>query len=380
MSTTTATTVGLALEPLDVLFFRDGRPFMSSNEQMVSGLPLPQTLAGAIRAALLRMAGCDFGRLKQEIQAGLSFAQTVKQACLHEYRWIGQMTVRGPWLARWVDEEKNKFEVLVTAPAILHAEKTNTRNSPLLRLAPLPAAELPGWSLPQGWPDLRPLWLKHLPATERVKGYLTATGLAQFLQGNTIDANAVVRDADLFERDFRIGIGITPDRLVAAESQIYGCGFLALKDKVFFYAEVLLPDRKPAREALEQLTTLALGGEGRHVSCRCLAERFAWPNATPRGDKQKPLILLTTPCVFADGWKPKDLVNHLASAAVPDPIAFSGWDLARGGPKPTRFAVPAGSVYFLESALDNWPSSLAETDDERQQGWGCYVTGVWTDE
>ncbi len=32
-------TIGLKLEPLDVLFFRDGRPF--GNEYSLSGLPLP---------------------------------------------------------------------------------------------------------------------------------------------------------------------------------------------------------------------------------------------------------------------------------------------------------------------------------------------------
>ena len=55
-------TVGLCLEALDVLFFRDGRPFMDGTEQMLSGLPLPQTLAGAICTALMQAAGCDFDR------------------------------------------------------------------------------------------------------------------------------------------------------------------------------------------------------------------------------------------------------------------------------------------------------------------------------
>jgi SOS regulatory protein LexA len=52
-TTVSSTTVGIALDPLDVLFFRDGRPFTAS-ERLLSGLPLPQTLAGAIRTALLQ--------------------------------------------------------------------------------------------------------------------------------------------------------------------------------------------------------------------------------------------------------------------------------------------------------------------------------------
>ncbi len=105
-----------------------------------------------------------------------------------------------------------------------------------------------------------------------------------------------------------------------------------------------------------------------------------WPSSQPTGGKQKPLVVLTTPCAFQAGWKPSLLANHLVAAAVPGSLAFSGWDLARGGPKPTRFAVPAGSTYFLEQVPNDWPPSLAESEDEQQQGWGCYLTGVWTDE
>ncbi|MGH7857891.1 MAG: type III-B CRISPR module-associated Cmr3 family protein, partial [Candidatus Binatia bacterium] len=43
---------GLLLEPLDVLFFRSSRP-----EDPVSVLPHPQTLAGALRTALLAAHG-----------------------------------------------------------------------------------------------------------------------------------------------------------------------------------------------------------------------------------------------------------------------------------------------------------------------------------
>lgn len=42
---------GAILEPLDVLFFRDGRPFAAAMRGS-SGLPLPQTTAGAIWARL----------------------------------------------------------------------------------------------------------------------------------------------------------------------------------------------------------------------------------------------------------------------------------------------------------------------------------------
>jgi CRISPR-associated protein Cmr3 len=249
--------------------------------------------------------------------------------------------------------------VLVPAPATLHRAKGKAGGQQLFALAPL-QEELPGWH-PVPEEQRRPLWLKEAVVTEPVEGYLTPAGLTHFLEGKPVSATEVVPAGE---------------RLVSEESQIYGRGFLALKHGVFLYAEVCLPDDAPAG-ALDTLTTLAFGGESRHVLCHRLERPFAWPSKVPSTEGQKPLVLLTTPGVFEHGWKPKAFTGRLTAAAVSGSVAFSGWDLARGGPKPTRFAVPAGSVYFLNDPLGQGPPSLAETDDDRRQGWGCYVTGVW---
>jgi len=89
------------------------------------------------------------------------------------------------------------------------------------------------------------------------------------------------------------------------------------------------------------------------------------------------VLVLTTPAPFSEGWKPPTVAP--IAAAVGGPVALSGWDLARGGPKPTRFAVEAGSVYFLtgaDAAAGGTTGSLCEGDDE-QAGWGAFVRGVW---
>lgn len=369
------TIVGLCLEPLDVLFFRDGRPFTGA-ERSVSGLPLPQTVTGAVRTALLRLAGCDFRRLGEQVKDGASFTEAVKQSCTSDYHWIGHLAIRGPWLARR-KSEADSVEVLVPVPAILHREKRDRKK--LHRLSPLHDGQLPGLTPPEDEKGLRPLWLKHLPATESVSGYFTRRGLERFLQDSEVEAEDVLPQDDLFSFDYRTGIAISPDRLVATESQIFGRGFLALKENVFLYSELVLPNEVLNGAFLDMMKTLPLGGEGRHVIVRPMDQPFSWPQATPKKNR-KPLLLLTTPCAFQAGWKPRALEGHLVSAAVPGSLVFSGWDLARGGPKATRFAVPAGSVYLLDSLPTPPPDSLAETEEEGRQGWGCYLKGVWTDE
>ncbi|MCI0624641.1 MAG: type III-B CRISPR module-associated protein Cmr3 [Acidobacteria bacterium] len=379
MITSETTTIGMCLEPLDVLFFRDGRPFTGS-ERSVSGLPLPQTLAGAIRTALLRLAACDFARLKKSIEDGQMFEEAVRSSCGDEHHWIGRMIVRGPWLARLMAGGAD-VEVLVPAPSTLHRHKGH-HSAKLLRLSPLHVGQLPGWDPPADQQGLRPVWTKALTPTEPAEAYLTPAGLARFLEGEDVSNGDVVSPQDLFDLDYRTGIEISPDRLVAEESQIFGRGFLSLnlKKKVCLYSEIVLPDEAPSNSLFDLPETLPLGGEGRYVFVRRLPKPFNWPHAESSRRNQKPLVVLTTPCAFQAGWKPKRLEDHVAAAAVPGSLAFSGWDLARGGPKPTRFAVPAGTVYFLESLPNDWAQTLAENDEDRQLGWGCCLTGVWTDE
>jgi CRISPR-associated protein Cmr3 len=371
------TTIGLRLEPLDVLFFRDGRPFTGS-ERSVSGLPMPQTFAGAIRTALLRSAGCDFRRLGEVMKNGGTFAGAVQHSCSQEFHWISQVAIRGPWLARQKPPHE-KPEVLVPVPAVLQKRKGGDVSLPH-RLNPLPAGQLPGWKSSQGQEGLRPLWLKELKPTEPIEGYLGPEGLDQFLRGEVPQAGDVVPASELFALDYRTGIGISPDRLVAEDAHIFGRGFLALQPCVYLYGEVALPDSTVDDSVIDDLSPLPLGGEGRNVLVERLQSPHDWPSSRPLNGKEKPLVMLTTPCAFQAGWKPHVLASQLVAAAVPGSLAFSGWDLARGGPKPTRFAVSAGSTYFLKQAPNDWPQSLAESDDERQQGWGCYLTGVWTDD
>ncbi len=162
---------------------------------------------------------------------------------------------------------------------------------------------------------------------------------------------------------------------------MFGRGFLALKPGVTLYGEVDVPAeaRQAAERLMDAVMLMPFGGEGRHVAVARLEQPCVWPHRLPSKPTERPLVLLITPGPFAARWKPKALASKLVRAAVPGATAFSGWDLARGGPKPTRFAVTAGSVYCLKAAPETWPASLAESDDDDALGWGCYLKGVWED-
>ncbi len=389
-------TVALRLDPLDVLFFRDGRPFTAASRGQ-SRLPMPQTLAGALRTHLLRSAGCDldaFAHLADQLRAGKSLQEAIRSACGAD--WIARVEVRGPWLCEQVD---GRLEVLLPVPANLQqVEDTDTKQSAansasvaagvadqafqgkgrgqLVRLDPL-GQELPGWQPPA--PDMRPLWLKARVRSQRRMAYLRPAGLAAYLAGQTPSADTIVDPEALFGFDHRTGIVLQPDQLTTEEGLRYEGSFLALRPGVAFYAEVDLPADAPA-DALTQDILLDFGGERRKVQATRLKpqEAFTWPAPPPVHDGRV-LLLLVAPAVFGQRWRPKLPDGaRLVAAAVSGYEAFSGWDLASGGPKPTRFAVQAGSVYFVETPhKQSLNGSLAESDEDRRLGYGCVLQGVW---
>jgi CRISPR-associated protein Cmr3 len=355
---------------------------------------MPQTLAGAVWTALLEKYGCDFGKLAQRIRTdGLSYRDAFQRLC--HAGWIADVRVRGPWFCRPGRAVGGSPDILVPVPAVLHTAKVkNGGPAPIMRLVPR-RDPTPGWrdSAPDDQKDLRPLWLKHPDPTEAVAGFLTSDGLATFLAGCTPAASDVVNADELFTFDHRTGIEIIAEQLSAKEGGIYGASFLALRtpysarepsdDKpppppCSLYAEVCLPPDAPT-DAVAELGVLSLGGEGRRVRVSPVTA-FDWPRFEPTTPKQRPLLLMTTPGLLAGGWKPKCLDGRLLAAAVPGAVAVSGWDLARGGPKPTRFAAAAGSVYFLDQLPNDLPDALSDVPGDGQQGWGCFVQGVWKDE
>lgn len=349
-------TMDIELEPLDVLFFRDGRSFDTA-ARVGGGLPMPQTVAGALRTWLLRRVGCDFGALAAAVTKGAPFADAAAAQGPGPAA-VGRLGVRGPWFSR-------NGERLVPTPATIEVDDSDR----LHRLDPL-ADDLPGW---RGADGRRPLWRRSRGAAKPREGYLRPSGLARFLEGGVPRPDEVVDADGLFDYENRTGIGIDAATGTTGSGEIYSTRMMRLRPGVTLAVELV---GSPADLAVcpEQDDVLALGGEGRRAIVR-RARVPAWP-AVQVGGQRGRLVLLTTPAPFG-GWRPPELA--LAAAAVPGNVPVSGWDLAQNGPKPNRFAVVAGSVYFLGESvrLDRRNGSLCAPEDAAL-GWGAYVEGAWS--
>jgi CRISPR-associated protein Cmr3 len=366
------TRIGLCLDPLDVLFFRDGRPFDPAIRAS-GGLPLPAPLAGALRTALLARTGFDFSRftrLRRDRNNPVDVECALQQCGAAES--IRRAQFRGPWIALRQD---NQVEPLLPAPASLALDSAGWHRAN-------PEAALLGWNTRQPRQEgLLPLWRRGAPEAKNKGELITLRGIRAYLDGGVPAREETLTAPDLFDFDRRTGIEVQPDTLTAAEGQIYGIQLLSLRPRVkeghnrgwriCLYAEVL-----PVAGSLPDLAgPLPLGGEGHYVHVE-LVQPVDWPGVR---SGSRALWLLATPAPVQPGqsW-PAGLPEHqLQAAASLAPLAFSGWDVARGGPHPARFAVPAGSVYFVNGDWAPARDSVCTADEDVAQGWGFALQGDW---
>ena len=195
-------------------------------------------------------------------------------------------------------------------------------------------------------------------------------GLRAYLEGQAIAAEELRSGDKLYGVEERTGIQVDEKKQAAEEGLIYSTRSLRLESNVAFYGEIDLPEEQA--KAFEGEQVMSWGGERHHVIVRKV-DPVRWPEA-PYSSRTS--LLLISPAFFAGRWRPDNLPQGaLRAAAVDGPFAVSGWDLALGGPKPTRFGVAAGSVYFLEGAPP--PPSLCASPDDALAGYGHFLKGTW---
>ncbi len=368
-------TIGVLLKPLDVLFFRDGRPF-EAGMRGAGGLPSPQVLAGALRTHLWRRTHptVNFEQMANELNDRHGDVAAAAEA-LGVPGWAARMYVRGPWF--WSNGNPSAGP-LVPAPADLVTLGKKHTGGEIARLHPAKRSP-PGWRPPQGGDGMVPLWRLGAEDFEGARGFLDMDGLKTYLNGGVPPRKNLVEPKSLYTWEDRVGIAVESDRGVAEDHMLYSARLLRLQKDIAFYAEVILGDDAPGDAQSHFDDTLNFGGEGRRVSM-AVTEPTAWPQPENRGDGD--LALLVTPGIFLGehNWRPdRPGLPRIRAAAVPTSIPISGWDLARKCPKPTRHAVVAGSVYLFDGRLGNGPFvNLAQGDASLAGiGFGLALKGVW---
>lgn len=348
----------IKIDPLDTLFFRDGKPFTMGDDNWANGIfpPHPSVIFGALRSAyfshhiddLINATGPDDLTKKLHIRSIYFFD--------HKEDKI--------YLPLPMDCVENKNEKKNEASILPHVNLNNIKTSCPTQYA-----------------------LKGTGEVETVNGGLITSDIFKKYLTNSERSFSFIKISDKISIEHKIGISIDKKSGTSEEGKLYRIGMNRLNDLSMLIEFDGLD--------LPASGFLKLGGEGRAVSYEIFSsEKFDLSFQINDNYKLFKLYLLT-PAIFTNGWLPewideKTLVGdyhrlklRLLTASIGKTIYIGGFDMKARKPKPMYKAVPSGSVYYLQlmegeiQDVFKLLNQKAISDYYSEQGFGiAYVGGV----
>lgn len=422
----------IKIEPLDVLLFRENKPFSAGENFRAAGRfpPSPLPLVGALRSRALAHLNVDLQAYARCAREGSPFDAFSRLGTPNS---LAPLEAMGPFL---VSDDQG---VCLPWPKDLlrEGEDGKTKSNNVVFLQPKPAG-IP-WPVESFGEDTPLQNMTASTATTGMEvpsgGFMKGEDFLTYLTEGVGDSSPpieYVSQSDIAVSEARLGITLSDGR-TAEEGRIYSAVFTRMQEKAAFYLQ-LRDTQEEGREKdlLPESGYLSLGGEARAAHFNVLNEddeenlpeflrREAMDalkdelieNLTGRRRfkrfKRFKLYLLT-PAIFCQGWLPdgvdgsdftwqaaSGVTAKLVAAAVGKPDDVGGWDLVHNSPRPLYRAAPAGSVYFFEAAEDFTKESAAALLQQlhfqsimrpqansdsfsgfcRDAGFGLAAVGVW---
>ncbi len=369
--------------PRDPLVVRDGRINDGRSESATLRFPVPSMVAGWVRT---RVGSSERGYF----------------AC-DDLEDLKRSAIRGPLLVR-VDDDASTF--FAPAPrdavwgvdsegrSVVHAMQDISTEDAATDQDPFEGHWV---GMPPGFRGKPPAKVPALWSWSAFERWLVAP--------REVEAGAIEAEAVDIGHDERMHVRIGETE-TAVEGMLFGTTGLVFADKGG--GNGLTPRQlglavDVSTDAMRSPISIKpgifpAGGERRLV--RWQPSKTPWPGPPDAvvarvrtGARCRIRVILLTPAIFAEGWRPRWLLEQrdgvsvrLVGAVVPRPETISGWDFARNEPKPTRRLVPAGSVFLLE--LDGepearsrwvkriWLQNVSDDEQDRRDGFGLASVGV----
>lgn len=393
--------VYLTIAAHDPLIARDGRPFGLGVRMKSLDWLYPSVLAGSFRTMLGNARDSNFD--DKAIEA------------------LKQISISGP-LPFW------QGKIYLPAPKdILVKEENKKREDKAYAIRPVNIASPdwkdcncnlpPGSLLPSMLPEsvkdeFKPAKTPSLWSMEMMKKWLINAKGEDF--ESPPDPEKITGNVDFLnfpQKEPRTHVKINPKLGTAEDTQLFetiGLDF-SIKGKVNGIGLAARVDNEGGfmdlSTKIDQFNTI--GGERRLAHWKTYGTQEGWSFPSDLASKftgKKVRMVLATPAIFSDGWKPgwlkgwseseapdywpKGLKLRLVSACTDRWKPISGWSLENGrqGPKPIRRLVPAGSVYFFKIEGDGdaaaiaknlWLRSVCDDEQDRRDGFGLVLWGIW---
>lgn len=357
----------IRIQPLDTLFFRDGKPFEKEEETWADGMmiPNPSVVYGVLRTAFATANNISFKDLaegvklhKEEFNITNIYYRVEDDYLmplpldLVEYEKEKNIT--------FAEEEKKRYEVKPLALKSLAATK----------IVATERKEITHFLLPK--------------SQERVdgleNGFIVTTELAKYLN-NELENTLAYKLSDYIQPESKIGIGREDATKVSEEGNLFR---VDMRRSDTFQIGVSIENKSKFTQYAE---LVKMGGEGKIVNLfhTRIPMRVIRRNVNFKNNRFK--IYFSTPAILKDG-KPNlselglnEENIQLITAYVGKPLHIGGFDMYRERPKPMYKAIPAGSVFYYESkegvSLLNDHQGTSLSDELSEQGFGICYFGTW---
>jgi hypothetical protein len=399
--------------PQDVLFFRDARPMVAGEGSGGHGArwPEPSVLFDALHAALHRA----FPGTQEDWEHEHRFATRAQRnagqepgADLRNQRF-GSLCTTGPFPVRtradgveWLFPVPSDALPGARGPACLAPLRDpggqNNLPRPLRHTLASPAAASKD-AVPQWW---------------------TRSSIEEWLVEGRVDPAPLLGDAQLYDSEWVTGIGIDAARQAQDGERIYSAEYLRLKPGFALGFSASMPLKGNGEEGMSRLFPgqdhIICGGQQRICTVEKAPEQALGEllPVAPKVEGCRVKWLLLSPALFPEdplsgspgGWLPnwidpetgavglldgpggnkarrkglepgKPIRARLVAARIPSPLVLTGWTErlhvrrheanqaavgqdTRQGARPTRLAVPAGTVYYFEAESPAEAGKLAD--------------------
>ena len=371
----------LFLQANDTFFFRDGRPFTKGDQSEGYSIfpPLPSTILGALRTAYI----AEHGDLSAFYAGKMAMTIGTPDS-------LGSISLNGVFLA---DRESTIYYPI---PLDLVVKKNETNN----RLYVLEVGTKSSNLSSNASLTYLLRWSGAEDVESETNGRLEGIDMTEYLLGGQTEF--IFRPIEDFIRsEPKIGIERDYRTSAAKDNMLYRINMSR------FQSQFLNPNERKALSdlgfvvdyqcdiELPENGLLKLGGEGKSFTYKRSCH-----NPDPLAAEKDMAVLkkairssgafklyFATPAIFEQGWLPNKWIDHktfeLITAAVGKPISIGGWDMKKNIPKPTRRAVPAGSVYYFKVSDENCVDTIVDTfhyknisDYQVKEGFGLCFVGV----
>lgn len=311
----------IKINPLDTLFFRDGKPFGIGEETWTGStvLPNPSVIWGALFSMLLGHNKVNRKEIDKEI---------------HRLK-LGKVFL--------YNEEQNTL--LLPAPLDLFEHKDGSKQIEYARFEKYESNSTSNFPMSfLAYPDI-----SHVATKTLSEKFIDINTLVNsYRKKNPISLTAI---EDIAISDYKIGIGRNNTSNTAQEGSLYRIALTQFEQGWSFLIEVEFDGEMPDNGLLR------IGGEGKTASFEVVKEELYLLKTFREENAQSDVsnyfkIVLTSPTFFDSGWGQVELSNSdfdITAAFVGKPISIGGFDVKLQEPKRMRKAVPIGSVFYLHN-------------------------------